>query len=108
MARRVKAIAVQTLLTEAGLDMSQWPTEAHLVSRIGLSPRNEQSVGRVLNRKRRKVVSGLAAALRLAASTLSNSDSYLGAPLSLDSSRDQQKRPFHPEFLESVNAARNE
>ena len=43
------------------------------------SPRNDKSGGKVLNRKTRKVVSRLATALRMAASTLRESDSYLGA-----------------------------
>jgi transposase len=75
----VQAKTVQTVITEAGLDMSRWETEQHFVSWIGLSPRNDLSGGKVLNRKTRKVVSRLATALRLAAITLRNSDSYLGA-----------------------------
>jgi transposase len=75
----VKANTVQTVITEAGLDMSRWQTERHFVSWIGLSPRNDLSGGKVLNRKTRKVVSRLATALRMAATTLRTSDSYLGA-----------------------------
>ena len=75
----VKANTVQTVITEAGLDMSRWETERHFVSWIGLSPRNDLSGGKVLNRKTRKVVSRLATALRIAATTLRQSDSYLGA-----------------------------
>jgi len=75
----VNANTIQTVITEAGLDMSKWPTEQHFVSWIGLSPRNDLSGGKVLNRKTRKVVSRLATALRLAATTLRESDSYLGA-----------------------------
>lgn len=75
----VKANTVQTVITEAGLDMSHWETERHFVSWIGLSPRNDLSGGKVLNRKTRKVVSRLATALRIAATTLRESDSYLGA-----------------------------
>jgi transposase len=75
----VKANTVQTVITEAGLDMSRWQTERHFVSWIGLSPRNDLSGGKVLNRKTRKVVSRLATALRIAATTLRESDSYLGA-----------------------------
>jgi transposase len=75
----VKANTIQTVITEAGLDMSKWQTEQHFVSWIGLSPRNDLSGGKVLNRKTRKVVSRLATALRLAANTLRESDSYLGA-----------------------------
>jgi transposase len=75
----IKVNTVQTVITEAGLDMSQWPTEHHFVSWIGLCPRNDVSGGKVLKRKTRKVVSRLATALRMAASTLRESDSYLGA-----------------------------
>ena len=75
----VKAMTIQTVITEAGLDMSKWATEQHFVSWIGLSPRNDLSGGKVLNRKTRKVVSRLATALRMAATTLRESDSYLGA-----------------------------
>lgn len=75
----VKVNTIQTVIAEAGLDMSRWLTENHFVSWLGLSPRNDTSGGKVLNRGTRKVVSRLATALRMAASSLRNSDSYLGA-----------------------------
>lgn len=75
----IKAMTVQTLIAEAGLDMSRWPTEHHFVSWIGLAPRNEISGGKVLKKKTRKVVSRLATALRIAAASLRESQSYLGA-----------------------------
>ncbi|HYW36709.1 MAG TPA: transposase [Terriglobales bacterium] len=75
----IKTMTVQTIMTEAGLDMSQWKTEDHFVSWIGFAPRNEISGGKVLKKKTRKVKSRLATALRMAASTLRESDSYLGA-----------------------------
>lgn len=75
----VKVNTVQTVITEAGVDMTPWRTEDHFVSWMGLCPRNDVSGGKVLNRKTRKVVSRLAMALRMAASTLRQSDSYLGA-----------------------------
>jgi transposase len=75
----IKAITVQTILSEAGLDMSKWATEGHFVSWIGLAPRNDISGGKVLSRKTRRVVSRLATALRMAATTLRESESYLGA-----------------------------
>jgi transposase len=75
----VKANTVQTVITEAGVDMTPWRTEDHFVSWLGLCPRNDVSGGKVLNRKTRQVVSRLATALRMAASTLRQSDSYLGA-----------------------------
>ena len=75
----VKVNTVQTVITEAGVDLAPWRTEHHFVSWIGLCPRNDVSGGKVLKRKTRKVVSRLATALRMAASTLRESDSYLGA-----------------------------
>jgi hypothetical protein len=75
----IKVSTVQTVFSEAGLDMSKWPTEHHFTSWIGLCPAHEISGGKILKRKSRKVVSRLATALRLAATTLRESDSYLGA-----------------------------
>ncbi len=75
----IQVMTVQTVIAEAGLDMSQWPTEHHFVSWIGLAPRHDISGGKVLKKRTRKVVSRLATALRMAASTLRESDSYLGA-----------------------------
>jgi len=75
----IREMTVQTILAEAGLDMNQWPSEHHFVSWIGLAPCNDISGGRVLKRGTRKVVSRLATALRMAASTLRQSESYLGA-----------------------------
>jgi transposase len=74
----VKEMTIQTIISEAGLDMSKWPTENHFVSWIGLAPRNDVSGGKVLKKKTRKVVSRLATGFRLAATTLRASDSYLG------------------------------
>jgi transposase len=75
----IKTMTVQTIMTEAGLDMSKWPTEDHFVSWIGFAPRNDVSGGKVLKKHTRKVKSRLATALRMAASTLRESESYLGA-----------------------------
>lgn len=75
----IQVNTIQTVITEAGLDMSSWPTEHHFVSWIGLSPRNDVSGGKILKKKTRKVVSRLATALRMAATTLRESESYLGA-----------------------------
>ena len=75
----IKVNTIQTVVSEAGLDMSKWPTEHHFVSWLGLCPRNDRSGGKVLKKQTRKVVSRLAAALRMGASTLRESNSYLGA-----------------------------
>lgn len=75
----IQPMTVQTVITEAGLDMSQWPTEHHFVSWIGLAPRKDSSGGKVVRKRTSQVVSRLATALRIAASTLLRSQSYLGA-----------------------------
>jgi transposase len=75
----IKSMTVQTIITEAGLDMGKWPTEDHFVSWIGFAPLNDISGRKVLNKRTRKVKSRLATALRMAASTLRASESYLGA-----------------------------
>ena len=75
----IDGITAQTIITEAGLDMSRWKTEAHFVSWLGLCPANEKSGGKVLKRGTRHVVSRLATALRISASSLLKSQTYLGA-----------------------------
>jgi transposase len=69
----------QTLISEVGLDMTRWKTEAHFASWLGLCPDNRISGDRVLHRGTRHVVNRAATALRLAATTLLRSQSYLGA-----------------------------
>jgi transposase len=75
----IKVNTVQTVITEAGVDMSKGPTEHPFASWVGFCPGNDVSGGKVLKKKTRKVVSRLATALRVAATTLRQSDSYLGA-----------------------------
>lgn len=75
----IDVMTAQTVIAEAGLDMSRWKTEAHFVSWLGLCPANEISGGKVLKRATRRVVNRLATALRMSASTLLRSPTYLGA-----------------------------
>ena len=75
----VKVMTVQTFVSEVGTDMSPFATEGHLVSWLGLAPRRQLSGGKLIQHERRKNKNRAAAALRMAASTLENSDSYLGA-----------------------------
>ncbi len=72
-------LTAQTVIAEAGADLSVFPSEKHFTSWLGLCPTNEQSGGRILNRRTRKVVNHAATALRHAATTLLRSQSYLGA-----------------------------
>jgi transposase len=69
----------QTVISEVGLDMTRWNTEAHFASWLGLCPDNRITGGKVIRKGTRHVVNRAATALRLAATTLLRSQSYLGA-----------------------------
>jgi transposase len=69
----------QTVISEVGLDMSRWEDEDHFASWLGLCPDNRITGGKVLRRGTRHVINRAATALRLAATTLLRSQSYLGA-----------------------------
>jgi hypothetical protein len=72
-------VTAQTVLAECGADLSAFPSEKQFTSWLGLVPANDQSSGKILNRRTRKVVNRAATALRNAATTLVRSQSYLGA-----------------------------
>jgi transposase len=75
----ISVMTAQTIISEVGLDMQRWKTEAHFASWLGLCPYNAVSGGKVLRRGTRKVVNRAATAFRIAAFTLRRSDSDLGA-----------------------------
>ena len=75
----IDVMVAQTLVSEVGLDMSRWKTEAHFASWLGLCPDNRTSGDKVLGRGTRRVVNRAATALRMAAVTLMRSRTYLGA-----------------------------
>ena len=75
----IDVLTAQTVITEAGADLSAFPNEKQFASWLGLCPTNEQSGGKILNRRTRKVVNRASVAFRNAASTLIRSQSYLGA-----------------------------
>lgn len=75
----IQAMTAQTVISEVGVDMTRWATEAHFASWLGLCPNNQTSGGKVLNRKSRKVASRPAKAFRMAANSLLRSQSYLGS-----------------------------
>ena len=75
----INVLVAQTVISEVGLDMSRWNTEAHFASWLGLCPDNRISGDKVLSRGTRHVVNRAATALRIAATTLLRSRSYLGA-----------------------------
>ena len=69
------------ILAEIGTDMSRWKTAKHFASWLGLSPGTKISGGKVLSSATKPVANKAAAALRMAAFTLFNSKSALGAYL---------------------------
>ena len=75
----ISVLTAQTIISEVGLDMERFKTEGHFASFLGLCPFNAVSGGKVLRRGTRKVVNRAATAFRIAAFTLKNSQSYLGA-----------------------------
>jgi transposase len=75
----VDVMTAQTILAEVGTDLRAFPDENHFASWLGLSPSKDISGGKVIRSSRRKVQNRVAMSLRMAASTLRESKSYLGA-----------------------------
>jgi transposase len=75
----IEVMVAQTVLSEVGLDMSRWKTEAHSSSWLGLCPDNRISGDRVLRRGTPRVINCAATALGMAATMLLRSPSCLGA-----------------------------
>ena len=48
----ISVMTAQTIISEVGLDMERWKTEAHFASWLGLCPYNAVSGGKVLRRER--------------------------------------------------------
>src|SRR6266446_5278319 len=71
---------VQVVLSEYGPDLSRFPTEKQFVSHVTLAPHKPTSAGKPVKKKKRNSASTrVAAALRMAASSLRHSESALGA-----------------------------
>src|SRR4029077_3501411 len=75
----ISVVVAQTVISEVGLDMSRRTTEAPFASWLGLCPDNRISGDKVLSKGTRHVINRAATALRIAATTLLRSRSYLGA-----------------------------
>jgi len=75
----IEANTALTVIGEIGLDMSRWPTEKHFGSWLGLAPGSKVSGGKRLSGHTKPSANRAAAALRLAAQSLNQSQSALGA-----------------------------
>jgi len=80
---QIDALGVETVevvLSEYGADLSRFPTEKQFVSHVTLAPRVAKSGGKPLPKKKRNSASTrVATALRMAALSLRNSQTALGA-----------------------------
>jgi transposase len=68
-----------TVISEVGWDMSKWKDEDHFVSWLRLCPDNRISGDKIIGKGRLRTNNRLTIALRMAATTLRESDTYLGA-----------------------------
>ena len=75
----VDVMTVQTFVSELGTDMTRWPTEDNLVSWLKLAPNRGITGGKLIKHEHIKVKNRATEALRMAASSLEHSQSYLGA-----------------------------
>ena len=65
----IDVLTAMTVISEAGWDMSKWPSEDHFVSWLRLSPDNRISGNRVIGKGRLPTNNRLNVVLRMAAST---------------------------------------
>ena len=72
-------MTAMTILSEAGWDMSKWADENHFVSWLRLCPDNRISGNKIIGKGRLPTNNRASIALRMAASTLRMSNTYLGA-----------------------------
>ena len=72
-------ITAQVIFSEIGPDFSAFPSENHFASWLKLSPQRDISGGKVIRHVPAAGRNRVANALRMAAQSLSRSDSYLGA-----------------------------
>jgi transposase len=75
----IDVTTTMTILSEAGWDMSKWKTEHHFVSWLRLCPDNQISGDKIIGKGRLPTNNRVTNALRMAASTLRLSNTYLGA-----------------------------
>ena len=75
----IDVMTATTVISEAGWDMSKWQTENHFVSWLRLCPDNRISGNKVIGKGRLPTNNPISIALKMAATTLRESKTYLGA-----------------------------
>lgn len=74
----INAVTAQTLWSELGGDLSDFPSGKHFGSWLGLCPDNPISGGRILAARTKPTTNRVARALRMAAQALHHADNELG------------------------------
>lgn len=75
----IDVMTAQVFFSEVGSELSAFPSEDHFAAWLELAPRRDISGGKVIRHVKPDGRNRLANALRMAAQSLSRSDSYLGA-----------------------------
>lgn len=75
----IDVLLAQDIIAEVGTDMSQWKSAKQFASWLGLSPNNRSSAGKIKSRQTKKTKSRANNAFRLAAQSVSRSQSATGA-----------------------------
>jgi transposase len=75
----IDVMTAMTILSEAGSDMTKWPTEDHFVSWLRLCPDNRISGDKIIGKGRLPTNNRITIALKMAATGLKASNTYLGA-----------------------------
>jgi transposase len=75
----ISNISALTIVSEVGTDMSRFADEDHFASWLGLTGNKNITGGKPVRGPKRKVKNRVAEVLRMGATSLLNSDSYLGA-----------------------------
>jgi len=75
----INIISAMTIVSEVGTDLRQFPDEDHFASWLGLTANENISGGKRVKGAKRKVKNRVADVLRMGATSLLNSASYLGA-----------------------------
>jgi transposase len=75
----ISASLAQTILAEIGTDMSKFSNEKHFCSWLGLAPKNEISGSKILKSRTTKTKNRAGQAFRMAARSLTRSDTEFGA-----------------------------
>ena len=75
----IEASSALKVISEIGLDLTRWKSDKQFASWLGLCPGNKVSGGKRLSGRTKRTANNASATLRMAASTLHQSKSALGA-----------------------------